>query len=80
MVHVTISPQQDKAIEALMTTRIEDDGSLPNCEKEIFIQGYKTMVICEPPLLGHYVRIEAKEQRLKLCEVEVFGTGNSMII
>ena len=30
--------------------------------------------MCEPPLLGLYVRIRAKDERLNICEVEVFGT------
>ena len=78
MVHVTTSPDQDRNIKSLVTTGLEGDGRSPNCEKEIFIKDLRTIVICEPPLLGRYVRIEVKDERLELCEVEVFGTGRNI--
>ena len=78
MVHVTSLPKQDKNVQALITTGMQDDNASPSsCEKEVTIQSHETIAICEPPLLGLYVRIRAKDERLNLCEVEVFGTGRN---
>ena len=80
MVKVTPSPNQNNYTKTLITTSLQESGSSPICKKEMYIGDLRTIVICEPPLPGRYVRIETKNGGLMLCEVEVFGSGKPDII
>ncbi len=76
MVQITPSSNQVKDIKALVSVGLRKDGSLPKCVKEIYITNMQVSVICEPPLPSRYVKIETKDERLELCEVQVYGAGN----
>ena len=76
---MTPSPYQEIGLKALVTTGLKEDGSSPNCEKEVYIEKLEAIVICEPPLLSRFVRIETENEGLNLCEVEVFGTGKNFL-
>ena len=73
MIQVTTSPSE---VKALVSVGLHEDGSSPNCMKEIHIANLHIPVICEPPLPSRYVKIETRDERLELCEVQVYGAGN----
>ena len=79
MIQVTTSPIEVKNIKALVSVDSHEDGSSPNCMKEIYIANLHIPVICEPPLPSRYVKIETRNERLELCEVQVYGAGNEII-
>ncbi len=62
---------------ALVTVGLEEDGMSPNFAKKFDIRKYgASMFIWDPPLPARYVKIEKKGEVLRLCEVDVYATGN----
>jgi hypothetical protein len=76
MIQVTPSPSEVKDIKALVSVGLQEDGSSPDCMKEIYFANLRIPVICEPPFPSRYVKIETRDERLELCEVQVYGAGN----
>jgi hypothetical protein len=60
----------------LVTLGVQDDDNPPDFKKKLtVISSSKSIIICEPPTLARYVKIEREGEALQLNEVDVYATG-----
>ncbi|XP_028397237.1 uncharacterized protein LOC114521050 [Dendronephthya gigantea] len=59
----------------IITVSLERDDILPNFVKKVEI-GWRISFTCEPPLPARYLRIERKNEALKISEVDVIATDS----
>ena len=67
----------NKEANVLVTLGLQDDSILPDFEKKLkILSTWKSVVICDPPTLARYVKVERKGEDLQLREVNIYAAGN----